>query len=582
MSSNKGPDHVVVDGSNIATEGRSMPSLAQLSEAVEGFMEEHPDTAITVVVDATFGHRIDKKEVKEFEAGIANNELVAPPAGAVGRGDAFVLGIADKAGASVLSNDSFQEFHGEYEWLFDEGRLIGGKPVPHVGWVWVDRVPVRGPVSRKATRGSSSSSRRSSGGRSRRSSAKVDKGGRTASKEASEPMPTPKSPPPGRAAASIEAPADDRGVNAAVAPASESSGGSRRSARRSKAAPTGDEAVNELMPFLEFVEDHPVGSTIEGVVDAYSSHGAYIAIGDTGVRGYVPLRLMADPAPRSAKQIMKVEETVTVVVVSFAAARRSIDCALPAMADEAIAEAEAAETEDGSDVADALDRTDDESPATKKAASRKTATKKTATRKTATKKAASEKAVSKKAASKKAASRKAASRKAGATSDAEVEVGETTIPTDDVSEGTTTPTAPSTGRSTEEEVMSGRAARKTATKKTATKKTATKKAAPKEAASKKTATKKAATKKAAPKEAASKKAATKKAATKKTATKKAASKTAVSKKAATKKAATKKAATKKAATKKAATKKAVSKKAATSEAATADVTQDTSPDAADG
>ena len=155
MSKGDGPDHVVVDGSNIATEGRSMPSLAQLQEAVMSFMEENPDTAVTVVVDATFGHRIPKSEAADYEAGIANTELVAPPAGAIGRGDAFVLGIADKANATVLSNDSFQEFHGEYEWLFDEGRLIGGKPVPHVGWVWVPRMPVRGPVSRKATRGSS-------------------------------------------------------------------------------------------------------------------------------------------------------------------------------------------------------------------------------------------------------------------------------------------------------------------------------------------------------------------------------------------------------------------------------------------
>ncbi len=116
-------------------------------------MEEHPDAAITVVVDATFGHRIDKREVAEFEAGISNNELVAPPAGAIGRGDAFVLSIAQKANASILSNDSFQEFHADYEWLFDEGRLIGGKPVPHVGWVFVNRSPVRGPVSRKATQG---------------------------------------------------------------------------------------------------------------------------------------------------------------------------------------------------------------------------------------------------------------------------------------------------------------------------------------------------------------------------------------------------------------------------------------------
>ena len=116
------------------------------------FTEEFPDATVTVVVDATFGHRIDKKELAEFDAAVAHNELVAPPAGAIGRGDAFVLSIANKVGARILSNDSFQEFHGDYPWLFDEGRLIGGKPVPFVGWVFVERLPVKGPVSRKATR----------------------------------------------------------------------------------------------------------------------------------------------------------------------------------------------------------------------------------------------------------------------------------------------------------------------------------------------------------------------------------------------------------------------------------------------
>ena len=193
MTSSKGPNHVVVDGSNIATEGRSLPSLAQLSEAVMAFMEEYPNTSITVVVDATFGHRIDKSEAKEFEEGISNNELVAPPAGAVGRGDAFVLAIAQKSNAAILSNDSFQEFHGDYEWLFDEGRLIGGKPVPHVGWVFVDRVPVRGPVSRKATGSSRGGSRR--GAKKDGDSARS---GRKASPAAMEPMPVPKSPPPRR------------------------------------------------------------------------------------------------------------------------------------------------------------------------------------------------------------------------------------------------------------------------------------------------------------------------------------------------------------------------------------------------
>ena len=45
----------------------------------------------------------------------------------------FILRIAEKSGALVLSNDSFQEFHAERPWLFEPGRLIGGKPVPGVG-----------------------------------------------------------------------------------------------------------------------------------------------------------------------------------------------------------------------------------------------------------------------------------------------------------------------------------------------------------------------------------------------------------------------------------------------------------------
>jgi len=520
MSNKQGPDHVVVDGSNLATEGRSMPSLAQLSEAVGSFMDEYPDTAITVVVDATFGHRIDKKEVKEFEEGIANNELVAPPAGAVGRGDAFVLGIADKANSSVLSNDSFQEFHGEYAWLFDDGRLIGGKPVPHVGWVWVERVPVRGPVSRKATRGQGNSRGRSSGGgRSRRGGGGRDNGGRddstvrTGSKEASAPMPTPKTPPPGRSEAA--ATSDDTPKSGAKASRSRST-----SNDVGKPAPKGDEAVNELMPFLEFVENQPVGSDVDGVVDAYSSHGAYVTLGDTGVRGYIPLRLMASPTPRSAKSIMKIGDTVSLVVVSFAAARRSIDCALPAMAADAIAEAEAEADADGT--ADVTDTADEKSPATrsrrrsstrssdvdaessasddevaKKPSRKREATKKTA----ATRKSAATGASAKKSTSKRTAAKKSAAKKTTASKQSPAKKTATTKTT-----AAKKPTAKKTA-----------AKKTTAAKKSPAKKTAAKKTAAKKAPAKKTAAKKAAAKKTATKKSAAKKAAAKKTATKKTA-----------------------------------------------------------------
>ena len=136
-----------MDGSNIATEGRSAPSLAQLDDAIRTFLDEHPGFTtgdVTVVVDATFGHRIDASEQADFEQAFEHGEMLTPPAGAVGRGDGFILRIAEKSDAVVLSNDSFQEFHAERPWLFDPGRLIGGKPVPGVGWVFTPRTPVRG------------------------------------------------------------------------------------------------------------------------------------------------------------------------------------------------------------------------------------------------------------------------------------------------------------------------------------------------------------------------------------------------------------------------------------------------------
>src|ERR1700686_2099596 len=145
---NMAPSYAVVDGSNIATEGRSVPSLAQLDDAVRQFQAEFPGPEVIVVVDATFGHRIDPSERKAFDDAVAHAELVSPPAGAVGRGDAFLLRVAERVGAQVLSNDSFQEFHAEHPWLFDEGRLIGGKPVPGVGWIFTPRSPVRGVRSR--------------------------------------------------------------------------------------------------------------------------------------------------------------------------------------------------------------------------------------------------------------------------------------------------------------------------------------------------------------------------------------------------------------------------------------------------
>ena len=328
--------HVVVDGSNIATEGRTAPSLAQLDEAVTSFIAQYGHQKVTVIVDATFGHRIVAGERPDYEEAVLAGELVAPPAGTIGRGDAFILQVARLANADVLSNDSFQELHAEHPWLFETGRLFGGKPVPEVGWVFVSRSPVKGPVSRRATQ----SSKKARG----RATVK-------ASAAASAPMPVPTAPPPrarrgrGTAATTTAPVAEDALLEQAAAAILEPSapdasagpavtdeagdGDGRRGKRRRRGAGSGGgdttarEPINDKLPYVAFVIEHPIGSVVQGVVERFSSHGAYVDLGEA--RGYVPLKALGDPPPRSAKEHFELGETRSFTVTRFDADLRGID-----------------------------------------------------------------------------------------------------------------------------------------------------------------------------------------------------------------------------------------------------------------
>ena len=306
--------HVVVDGSNIATEGRSLPSLQQLDDAVREFLMESPDDVVTVVVDASFGHRIDASEQQAFDEAESAGEIVSPPAGAIGRGDAFLLRIADKTGATVLSNDSFQEFHGEYEWLFEKGRLIGGKPVPGVGWIFTPRSPVRGPKSRDAVK---EAKRKKPAGPPAAASAAANSAGPD-----DETAPRPKSKGHGRKAV-------ERAIATATEEAVAPEDKAKRRRRRKGGTPPA-EPVNEPMVFLQFVADHKLGDTVEGEVDSFSSHGAFVNVG--AARCYVPLQAMGDPPPRSAREVMARNDRVNFVVQAFDPPRRGVELGLPAFA----------------------------------------------------------------------------------------------------------------------------------------------------------------------------------------------------------------------------------------------------------
>ena len=359
--------HVVVDGSNIATEGRATPSLAQLDGAVRALLEEYPYENTTVVVDATFGHRIDAKERKAFEEAVLEGELITPPAGAIGRGDAFVLQIADRAHADVFSNDSFQEFHGQYPWLFEEGRLVGGKPVPNVGWVFVLRAPVRGPTSRRSVRDAKKDVRK--GPVKKTAPAKSTKAVTKPAVKA--PVGAPSAAPPAEAA-----------------PVASAKAAETRSRRRRPN--TSAEPINDQLVYAAFVVDHPVGTVVDGVVDRFASHGAYVHVGDA--QCYVPLREMGDPPPRSAREVLNLGETRPFTVQRFDPARRGIDVvpvsgAVP-KTDSGTPAAEAVAVAAGSTNQEIDAEEAPVSPAARKAAKRKTSAKRApAKRKAAAKRA---------------------------------------------------------------------------------------------------------------------------------------------------------------------------------------------------
>jgi hypothetical protein len=298
-------EHIVVDGSNIATEGRSLPSLKQLEEAVAELRRDHPNAEITVIVDATFAHRIDPSELRRFEEAALRGEYVHPPAGAIGRGDAFLLRVAEKVDATVLSNDSFQEFHGEHPWLFERGRLLGGTPVPGIGWIFSPRQPVRGPRSHQAVRETVQAKKR------------VTKAIAVATKEVIEPA--------GQSSAAASSRARSRSRKAGVEPEPARAEVGFRDG--GKPTPL---AVNDPLAFIRFIAEHPLGEQVEGEVEGYTSHGAVVRVGEMCC--YIPLANLGDPAPRSAREVLKRHQRGMFVLTALDPQRRGAELALPGIA----------------------------------------------------------------------------------------------------------------------------------------------------------------------------------------------------------------------------------------------------------
>ena len=186
----------------------------------------------------------------------------------------------------ILSNDSFQEFHGQYTLALRRGsphrRQAGarprlGLPAPHPrprpGQPPLGEGGPHGPAHRP-------SSQPDRGGPAAGAGATPRSGGRPSSSAAG-----------GRSRSGRAPRPSARRRRAAAQPRSAPAGQAQRAAERPAARSSTSSAPIRSAP------------TVDGDRrSSFSSHGAYAMVGD--VRCYVPLKAMGDPAPRRARDVL--------------------------------------------------------------------------------------------------------------------------------------------------------------------------------------------------------------------------------------------------------------------------------------
>ncbi|MEU9322826.1 Hsp70 family protein [Streptomyces canus] len=152
------PAVLVVDGSNLAWIGRSprqpgvygsddRPSYAQLLSARDALTSRFPDAVLHVVVDATFRHKVAEEERAAVDAALSKGDLIQPPAGTEGKGDALVTAIAEDTRGTVVTNDNYAELQNRYPWLRDKERVLGAT-LSQGTWVFTPRTCVPPPRHR--------------------------------------------------------------------------------------------------------------------------------------------------------------------------------------------------------------------------------------------------------------------------------------------------------------------------------------------------------------------------------------------------------------------------------------------------
>ena len=90
--------------------------------------------------------------------------------------------------------------------------------------------------------------------------------------------------------------------------------------------------MNEPLAFINFVASFTVGTTVEGEVVSFTSHGAMVdvAMPEGGVlHCYIPLTAMGTPPPTKARQVLKKGEVRPFVLAGLDPPRRVAELVAP-------------------------------------------------------------------------------------------------------------------------------------------------------------------------------------------------------------------------------------------------------------
>jgi hypothetical protein len=84
-------------------------------------------------------------------------------------------------------------------------------------------------------------------------------------------------------------------------------------------------SFNDPAAYRAFARKYPVGAPVEITIERFSSHGAYGSHGD--VMCYIPTKLLSDPPPARARDVLRIGSVVTLHVHALHDDTRGIDLA---------------------------------------------------------------------------------------------------------------------------------------------------------------------------------------------------------------------------------------------------------------